>query len=43
MFSILAANSGSASEELSYDNSNPDSSLTKTVRVVSSIDYFLEK
>jgi hypothetical protein len=43
VFSILAANSGSASEEPGFDNSNPDSSLMKTVRVVSSIDYYLEK
>lgn len=43
VFSILAANSGSASEEPGYDNSNPDGSLMKTVRVVSSIDYYLEK
>jgi uncharacterized protein len=44
VFSILAANSGSTSEDQSgMDISNADSSLMKTVRVVSSVEYYLEK
>lgn len=44
VFSILAANSGSSSEaQPGMDESNADSSLMKTVRVVSSVEYYLEK
>lgn len=43
VFSILPANSGSASEEPGFDNSNADNSLMKTVRVVSSVEYYLER
>ncbi len=44
VFSILAANSGSASEDQpEMDSSGAESSLMKTVRVVSSLQYYLEK
>jgi uncharacterized protein len=43
VFSILPENSGSASEEPGYDNPNADNSLMKTVRVVSSVEYYLGK
>lgn len=44
VFSILATNSGSSSEaQPGIDDSNADSSLMKTVRVVSSVEYYLEK
>lgn len=43
VFSILPANSGSATDEPGYENSNADSSLMKTVRVVSSVQYYLER
>ena len=42
VFSILAANQGSTAAENDYAN-NPDASLMKTVRVVTSVDYYLEK
>jgi uncharacterized protein len=43
-FSILAANSGSVSDDQSgMDGSGAESSLMKTVRVVSSLQYYLEK
>jgi uncharacterized protein len=42
VFSILAANTGESDEE-SSSSSNADSSLIKTVRVVTSVDYYLEK
>jgi uncharacterized protein len=43
VFSILPANSGSASDEPGFDNANADNSLMKTVRVVSSVEYYLGK
>jgi uncharacterized protein len=43
VFSILPANSGSASDEPGFDNANADNSLMKTVRIVSSVEYYLEK
>lgn len=43
VFSILPANSGSATDEPGFENSNADGSLRKTVRVVSSVQYYLEK
>jgi uncharacterized protein len=44
VFSILAANSGSTNEDQAgMDNFSADSSLMKTVRVVSSVQYYLEK
>lgn len=43
VFSILPANSGSATDEPGYENFNADSSLMKTVRVVSSVQYYLER
>jgi len=44
VFSILAANSGSASEDQpGMDSSGAESSLMKTVRVVSSLQYYLER
>jgi uncharacterized protein len=44
VFSILAVNSGSASEDQpGMDSSGAESSLMKTVRVVSSLQYYLEK
>jgi len=47
VFSILAANSGVPEDEDSDQSggyaSNPDSSLMKTVRVVTNVDYYLEK
>lgn len=43
-FSILPANSGaSADSQYAYDNGSADSSLMKTVRVVTDVQYFLEK
>ena len=42
VFSILAANPGSTSGENDYSN-NADNSLMKTVRVVTSVEYYLEK
>lgn len=45
VFSILAANSGvpaDADQSEGYSG-NPDSSLMKTVRVVTNVDYYLEK
>jgi len=44
VFSILAANSGSAGDDQpGMDSSGAESSLMKTVRVVSSLQYYLEK
>ena len=45
VFTILAANSGGDTGENEYGNNgaNADSSLMKTVRVVTSVDYYLEK
>jgi hypothetical protein len=44
VFSILAANSGSTNEDQpGMEISSADSSLMKTVRVVSSVQYYLEK
>ncbi len=44
VFSILAANQGSSGAgENQYLADNADSSLMKTVRVVTSVDYYLEK
>jgi uncharacterized protein len=44
VFSILAANSGGAGDDQpGVDNSGSESSLMKTVRVVSSLQYYLEK
>jgi uncharacterized protein len=45
VFSILAANSGDTgeNEEGGGYNSDADSSLMKTVRVVTTVDYYLEK
>jgi uncharacterized protein len=44
VFSILTANSGGTSEDQpGTDASSADSSLMKTVRVVSSVQYYLEK
>jgi hypothetical protein len=44
VFSILAANSGGTTEDQpGADISSADSSLMKTVRVVSSVQYYLEK
>lgn len=43
VFSILPANSGSANDEPGTEISDADTSLMKTVRVVSSIQYYLEK
>ncbi|MGB0034403.1 MAG: SIMPL domain-containing protein [Candidatus Acidiferrales bacterium] len=42
-FSILPENSGSAADEPGFENSSADSSLMKTVRVVSSVQYYLER
>lgn len=43
VFSILAANSGGDAGESGGGYSNSDSSLMKTVRVVTTVDYYLEK
>jgi hypothetical protein len=43
IFSILPANSGGETAENGTYGSNADSSLMKTVRVVTSVDYYLEK
>ncbi len=44
VFSILAANQGSSgSGENDYGANSADSSLMKTVRVVTSVEYYLEK
>ena len=44
VFSILAANSGSTNEDQpGMENFSADSSLMKAVRVVSSVQYYLEK
>jgi uncharacterized protein len=42
IFSILAANSGADTGEFGYQN-NDESSITKTVRVVTSVEYYLNK
>jgi hypothetical protein len=42
VFSILSANAGGASDEGGGEIFSADTSITKTVRVVSSIDYYLE-
>jgi len=43
VFSISAANSGSAIGESDSSGGSDDSSLMKTVRVVTSVEYYLEK
>ena len=44
VFSILAANSGGTTEDQpGMENGTADSSLMKTVRVVSSVQYYPEK
>jgi hypothetical protein len=44
VFSILAANSGRTNEDQQgVESFSADSSLMKTVRVVSSVQYYLEK
>jgi hypothetical protein len=43
VFSILPADQGSNTEEAGNDNSSADSSLMKTVRVVTSVEYYLDK
>jgi len=42
IFSILAANSGGDTGESGYQN-NDESSIMKTVRVVTSVEYYLDK
>ncbi len=41
IFSILAANAGADTGESSYGVNNDESSITKTVRVVTSVEYYL--
>jgi hypothetical protein len=43
IFSILAANSGGDTGGNDGFEGNADSSLMKTVRVVTSVEYYLEK
>ena len=47
MFSILATSevsgTGEANESGTYENAGADSSLMKTVRVVTTVEYYLEK
>jgi hypothetical protein len=43
IFSILPAHSGGDTSENGAYGSSADSSLMKTVRVVTSVDYYLEK
>jgi uncharacterized protein len=43
IFAILAANSGGDTGESNGFDANADSSLMKTVRVVTSVEYYLEK
>ncbi|HYN16410.1 MAG TPA: SIMPL domain-containing protein, partial [Terriglobales bacterium] len=43
VFSILAADQGSDTSEQGFSNSNPDNSLMKTVRVVTTVEYYLDK
>ncbi|MCU1284636.1 MAG: hypothetical protein JWO13_986 [Acidobacteriales bacterium] len=42
-FSIVAANQGSDTNENEYGGNSGDSSLMKTVRVVTSVQYYLDK
>ena len=43
VFSILPADQGSTTGEEGDNNTTADSSLMKTVRVVTSVQYYLEK
>jgi hypothetical protein len=43
IFAILPANSGGDTGEPGGFDANADSSLMKTVRVVTSVEYYLEK
>jgi uncharacterized protein len=43
VFSIVAADQGSDTSEPGFSNSNPDSSLMKTVRIVTTVEYYLDK
>jgi hypothetical protein len=43
VFSIVAADQGSDTSEPGFSNSNPDSSLVKTVRIVTTVEYYLDK
>jgi uncharacterized protein len=43
IFSILAANAGADTGESDYGNNADDTSIMKTVRVVTSVEYYLEK
>jgi uncharacterized protein len=43
IFSILAANAGADTGESDYGNNADETSIMKTVRVVTSVEYYLEK
>lgn len=43
VFSIVAADQGSDTSEPGFSNSSPDSSLMKTVRIVTTVEYYLDK
>jgi len=43
VFSIVAADQGGDTSEPGFSGSNPDASLMKTVRVVTTVEYYLDK